>query len=175
MIAIALAALAALAPQDDMPKPGKEHEWLKPLEGTWDVACKFHMDPSQAPMEMKGVETSKLDLGGFWLLSEFKGEMFGKPFEGRSTTGFSPQKKKFVGTWIDSMVPHLFVSEGELDAAGKVLTMIAEALDMATGKPTQERWVLEILDKDTHTFTFYGPGTDGKERKTGEMKYTRKK
>jgi hypothetical protein len=171
MIALVLAALAA----QEMPAPGKEHAWLKALEGVWDVHCKFTMAPDQAPVEMKGVETARVGLGGFWLTAEFKGEMAGAPFEGRSTLGYSPFKKKYVGTWIDGMVPHLFVSEGELDATGKILTMTAEVIDPATGKPGKERWVTEIQDADTHTFTFYGHGPDGKERKTGEIRYTRKK
>ena len=171
MMTILLAALAV----QDMPAPGKEHEWLKALEGTWDVHCKFWMSPDQAPMEMKGVETARLGLGGFWLTAEFKGELAGAVFEGRSTLGYSPYKKKYVGSWVDSMMPHLFVSEGELDAAGKVLTLTADTIDPATGKPAKERWVTEIKDKDSHVFAFYGHGPDGKERKTGEIVYTRKK
>jgi hypothetical protein len=168
--------LAAAVPQDSgLPKPGKEHERLKQFEGKWEVAGKFFMDPNAPPMEVKGSETAKMALGDFWLLSHFKGEFLGKPFEGRSTMGYSPMKKKYVGTWIDAMMPHLFVSEGDVDEAGKVFTLIGDGIDPATGKPAKERWVIEMKDADTHLMTFYGPGADGKERKTGEMTYTRKK
>jgi hypothetical protein len=169
--------LTAADPQDppQMPKPGKEHQLLKQFEGKWEVAGKFMMDPSQPAVEIKGTETAKLGLGDFWLLSHFKGEFLGKPFEGRSTTGYSPAKKKYVGTWIDGMMPHLFVMEGDADEAGKVLTLIGDGFDPATGKTARERWAIEIKDVDTHTMSFYTTGADGKERKTGEMIYTRKK
>ena len=171
--------LAALAQdkQDPppLPKPGKEHELLKKFEGKWEVTGQFMMDPKQPPVEIKGTESGKMDLGGFWLRSHFKGDFLGKPFEGRLTMGYSPMKKKYVGTWIDGMMPHLFVTEGEADEAGKVLTLIGDGLDPATGKAAKERWVIEIKSDDVHAITFYGPGADGKERKTGEMTYTRKK
>ena len=175
-LAGSIALIAASSPREqDMPKPGKEHELLKQFEGEWNAAMKFIVDPGQPPMESKGTQVSKVELGGFWLTSVFKGEMLGQPFEGRSTMGYSPMKKKFVGTWVDNFMPHLFTSEGDADAAGRVFTMIADGVDMSTGKPAKERWVMEFKDKDTQTMTFFGPGADGKERKTGEIVYTRKK
>ena len=175
---VAICALAFSAAQDQppMPKPGKEHELLKKLfEGKWEVSGKFFMAPDAPALEIKGTETCKMELSGFWLRSHFKGEFMGKDFEGRSVLGYSPMKKKYVGSWVDDMMPHLFVSEGEADAAGKVFTLIGEGLDPATGKPAKEKWVTEIKDADTHTMTFYGPGADGKERKTGELTYTKQK
>lgn len=172
---LCIALLAATPFQDEFPKPGKEHEWLKQLEGKWDIAGKFFMDPSQPPMEIKGTDSSKLELGGFWLKTHFKGDFLGKKFEGRGATGYSPAKKKYVGTWVDSMMPHLFVLEGTLDEAGKVLTMTGEGLDPSTGKPAKERWVIEIKGPESHTMTFYTTFAEGKEQKTGEMTYTKQK
>jgi hypothetical protein len=168
LVALFLVAVAQDPPQ--MPKPGKEHEFLKQLEGKWDVTGKILVDPAN-PMEIKGTESSKMDLGGFWLRSHFKGEFLGQKIEGRSDTGYSPVKKKYVGTWIDSMMPHLFVMEGTADEAGKVITFTGEGFDPATGKPAKEKWVIEIKDADTHTMTFYAADAEGKERKTGEMTY----
>jgi hypothetical protein len=167
-LSLLLVAVAQDAAQ--MPKPGKEHELLKQLEGKWDVTGKILVDPAN-PTEIKGTESSKMDLGGFWLRSHFKGEMLGLKFEGRSDTGYSPLKKKYVGSWIDSFMPHLFVMEGAADEAGKVFTFTGEGFDPATGKPAKEKWVIEIKDADTHTMTFYAAGEDGKERKTGELTY----
>jgi len=168
-----IAALFAVTPQD-MPKPGKEHEALKVFEGEWTFEGKFYMDPNQ-PTEMKGTETSKMVLGGWYLNSDVKSTFMGGPFEGRWTMTYSVFKKKYQVCWIDSMMGHVFTSEGDVDATGKIYTLFGEGFDPQTGKATKERWVVEVKDADNHTMTFYGPGPDGKEKKTGEITYKKKK
>lgn len=169
-----LALVASLAPQD-FPKPQKEHEWLKQLDGKWDIAGKFFGDPAQPPTEFKGTDISKLDFDGFWLRTHVEADFLGKKFEGRGFTGYSPAKKKYVGTWVDNMMPHLFVMEGTLDEAGKALTMTGEGLDPATGKSAKEKWVIEIKGAESHVMTFYTTNAEGKEQKTGELVYTKEK
>ena len=167
---------AAAAPQEpEMPKPGKEHDLLKHFVGEWDAAGKFTQDANGPAVEMKGTETSRIGLGGFFLLTDFKADFMGKPFEGRWTMTYSIFKKKYVASWTDSMLPHIYTAEGDYDEAKKSFTMIAEGFDLNTGKPSKERWVMEIQGTDAHTMTFYGPGPDGKERKTGEIAYKKKK
>ena len=175
-VAAALALPSSAQETHDFPKPGPEHARLaKQFAGEWDVQSKFMMDPSQPPMESKGTESTRADLGGFWLLGRFKGEMFGKPFEGQSILGYSPMKKKYVMTWVDSFMPHLFASEGDYDESKKTYTFVADGFDPATGKPMKERWVFEVKDDDHHTMRFYSPAADGQERMTGEIRYTRRK
>lgn len=166
---------AALFVAQDMPKPGKEHEALKVFEGDWTFTGKFFMDPAQPPMEMNGTETSKIVHGGFYLNSDITSTFAGAPFSGRWTMTYSLFKKKYQATWIDSMMPHMFNSEGDVDATGKIYTFHADSFDPATGKPTKERWVVEVKDADTHSMTFYSPGPDGKEKKSGEIVYKKKK
>jgi hypothetical protein len=45
---------------------------------------------------------------------------------------------------------------------------------IATGKPCTEKWISELKDKDTKVMTFYAM-KDGKDVKTGEITYRRKK
>jgi hypothetical protein len=42
------------------------------------------------------------------------------------TLGFDPKRNRYVGTWIGSMMNHLWVYDGELDANKRVLTLNAE-------------------------------------------------
>jgi Protein of unknown function (DUF1579) len=173
---IAVVGIAASVPQEGMPKPGKEHDTIKKqFEGEWTFAAKFYMDPSQPPQEMKGSDSAKMGYGGWWITSEVRGEMFGQPFLGRWTMTYDTNKKKYVGNWIDSMMPLQIVFEGDLDAAGKVYAFIADSVDPATMKPVKERWTITIESDDAHVMKFYAPGPDGKERNTGEIRYERKK
>jgi hypothetical protein len=173
LLAIAVLMFGAL-PQDP-PKPGKEHEALKVFEGEWTFAGKFFMDPAQPPMEFNGTETSKMVLGGWYLNSEVKSTMFGAPFEGRWTLTYSVFKKKYQACWIDSMMPHVFTSEGDVDATGKIFSLTGESFEPGTFKPIKERWVMEVKDADNHVMSFYKPGPDGKEIKTGDIVYKKKK
>lgn len=39
------------------------------------------------------------------------------------TLGYDPQKQRYVGTWVGSMMTYLWVYDGELDAGETVLTL----------------------------------------------------
>ncbi len=157
-----------------MPKPGPEHELLKSDVGVWDATVESSMAPGAPPNVSKGTETNSL-VGGFWLVSQFKGDMMGQAFEGLGTTGFDPGKKKYVGTWIDSMTPGLYTSEGTYDAASRTMTTWMEGPD-ASGKITKTRTTTQWQGADARVFTMYGPkGADGKEPVMMKITYKRRK
>jgi hypothetical protein len=159
-LAVCLLALAvpALAQMPPMPQPGPEHEMLKKDVGTWDASVEMFMDPAGAPGVSKGTETVSM-LGGFWQVSEFKSEMMGQPFEGRGATGYDPVKKKYVGTWIDTMTPGYYTVEGTYDPATKTMTTVMEGPD-PTGVIAKTKATTQWKDADTRVFSMYGP--DGK-------------
>ncbi|MGH8728980.1 MAG: DUF1579 domain-containing protein, partial [Burkholderiales bacterium] len=111
-------------------EPQKEHEWLQKLVGEWTYESDCSMGPGKPNEKFKGTESVR-SLGGLWILAEGRGEM---PGGGAATMlitlGYDPQRKRYVGTWIGSMMTYLWVYDGGLDAAGKVLTLNAEGPDM---------------------------------------------
>jgi hypothetical protein len=82
-------------------------------------------------------------------------------------------KKKYVGSWTDSMSTGLATIEGTYDPAKKALTAWFEGPDM-TGKVMKSRSVTEYKDKDTRVFSMYGPGPDGKEALGMKITYKRR-
>ena len=169
------AAPAAPAPPAApvMPKPGPEHEVLKPLAGEWDATVESFAAPGQPPMLAKGIETGTM-IGGFWLVSDFKSEVMGQPFLGRSTLGYDPAKKKYVSTWIDSMTPSLSVGESDYDAATKTFTGWTDAVDHR-GRPTRFKMVTVFKDPATRISTMSMKGPDGKEMMVMRITYTRQR
>jgi hypothetical protein len=162
---LGLAAIPASA-QPPMPKPGPEHEMLKEkFVGDWDVTAKF------GELTTKATATYKMDLGGFWLVEQFRGEFGGMKFEGRGTFGYDTFKKKYVATWVDSMSPNLMVMEGAFK--DNTFTSTGEGMGM-DGKLTKLRNRYEFPDKDTIVFTMYDAGGD-KEREMMKITYKRKK
>ncbi len=142
------------APQDppQMPKPVKEHEWLQQFLGEWESEGEI-TEPGAEPMKVKGTETARA-IGGFWVMGEIKSEMMGQPFTGIITVGYDPEKKKYVGTWIDSMTSLLWKYEGSVDKDGKTLTLESIGPNMKEpGKTAKYRDATEFRSKDHRVFT----------------------
>lgn len=156
-----------------MPTPGPEHAVLKDVAGSWDATVESFAAPGQPPMLSKGIETGTM-VGGFWLVSEFKSEMMGQTFLGRSTLGYDPAKKKYVSTWIDSMTPSLSVGESDYDAATKTFTGWTDGLDHR-GQPTRFKTVTVFKDPATRISTMSMKAPDGKETTVMRITYTREK
>jgi hypothetical protein len=174
LLALSLTVLAlsvpVLAQGPPLPTPGPEHAMLKNDVGTWDATVEMFMAPGAPPALSKGTEVVTM-MGGFWQLTEFKSEMMGQPFEGRGTTGFDPAKKKYVGTWVDTMTPAYYTVEGTYDAATKTLTGFMDGPDQ-TGVVTKTKETTQWKDADTRVFTMYAP--DGK-AVAMRITYTRRK
>jgi Protein of unknown function (DUF1579) len=167
-----------VAAQEGMPpapKPGPEHMVLKQDEGTWDATVEMFMAPGAPPMTSKGVETNVVGCGGLCLISDFKGEMGpGQPFHGHGTSTWDPAKKKYVGTWTDSMSSGISLGEATYDAASKTMTGTMEGTD-ASGKASKMKSVVNYKDANTRVFTMYMTGPDGKEVPGMRISYTRRK
>jgi Protein of unknown function (DUF1579) len=173
VITVVLPALAA-AQDMPLPKPGPEHEVLKQDEGAWDATVEIFAQPGAAPMTSKGVETNTIGCSGLCLITDFKGDMMpGVPFHGHGTTVFDAAKKKYVGSWTDSMSAGLAIGESTYDAAAKKATGWMEGPD-ATGKVMKVRSQVEYKG-DTRVFTMFSPGPEGKEAVGMRITYTRRK
>jgi hypothetical protein len=100
--------------------------------------------------------------------------MPGQTFEGHGVAAYDPAKKKYVGSWTDSMSTGLSVSEATYDAAAKTSTGWMEGPDM-TGNVMKMRSTVEYPDTDHRVFTMYSTGPDGKETPGMRITYTRRK
>ncbi len=174
---VAVAGRAAADPralqEPAPPKPGPEHEVLKLEEGTWDATIEF-MPGSGVPAS-KGVEVATIGCGGLCLITDFKGEtMPGVAFHGHGISTWDPTKKKYVGSWTDSMSQGLSFSEVTWDAAAKRSTGTTDAADL-TGKMVKMKAVTEHKQDGARVFTLQGPGPDGKETIIMRISYTRRK
>ena len=155
--------------------PGPQHAWLAKSAGHWKCTVKTWMDPNGEPMVSEGTEESEMFLDGRFLRSHFKGTMMGQPFEGFGTTGYDNAKKKYVGTWLDSMGTGIMMSEGDYDAQKKELVCHGSFTDAVTGKEQTSRMVSRFLSDDQHVFEMWGPDPSGKEVKMMEITYNRAK
>jgi hypothetical protein len=162
LAAVVVVALAAAASAQEMPQPVKEHGWLKQFVGEWEVASEIHPGPGVDPIKCKGSESVK-QIGGFWIVSELKSEIKDMPMNAVMTVGYDPTKKRYIGSWIDSMSHVLWHYDGSVDDDGKTLTLEADGPNMVDPTKTSKyRDVTEFKSPDHRVLTSYVQDDDGK-------------
>jgi hypothetical protein len=154
-------------------EPQAEHAWLHRLEGDWvsEAACVL---PGQPPATFRGTESVRR-LGELWILAEGEGDM---PESGTMQTlltlGYDPARQRYVGTFIGSMMTHLWRYEGT--RAGDVLTLDTEGPDVMVNDGSMARFqdIIELVDADHRTMTSRMLGKDGEWRQFMTARYRRK-
>lgn len=155
--------------------PGPQHALLTGMAGEWSCTVKMQMDPSMPPQESQSTATITSLMDGRYIQELDSGQMGGMPFSGMGVYGFDNVSGKYVSTWIDNMGTGIMTSVGTADASGKVINWTGTMNDPVTGKPTKERMVMTLTDKDHHTFEMFGVPPGGKkEMKMMTIDYVRK-
>lgn len=158
------------APSFVPPQPGPEHEALLRKVGEWKIACEFYMGPGMPPMQAEAEETMEA-FGPFWVMSRFRADMMGFPFEGRASMGFNSFTGCYECTWIDSMTNILHHYSGKMD--GKVLEMTGEAIDWQSGQPASYRVREEHHSDDEFVFEMFMQREGEEEFRTMRNHYKR--
>ena len=143
-------------------EPQQEHHWLEKLVGEWSYETECSMGPDQPPMKSTGQETVR-SLGGLWTIGESLNEMPGGG-TGKMvmTLGYDPARKRYVGTFIGSMMTHLWAYDGGLDESGKVLTLDTEGPSFAgDGKMAKYQDIIEFKSDDHRVLSSRCLGEDG--------------
>ena len=156
-------------------QPQKQHQWLQKMVGDWTFESECAGEPGQPAQKFKGTERVK-SLGDLWIVGEGDGDM---PGGGRAkmmlTLGFDPKRNRFVGTWCGSMMTHLWVYDGELDAAEGVLTLNAEGPSFTDpNKIAKYQDIFEVVSENHRILRSRNQGEDGKWTQFMEAHYRRR-
>ncbi len=156
-------------------QPEKEHEWLTKLVGEWTFEGECSMGPDEPPMKSKGTESVR-SIGGIWIMGEGSSEMpDGSPGTMIMTLGYNPATKRYVGTWIGSMMTHMWIYDGEMDAGKKVLTLNAEGPSFTDPTKTAKyQDIIEIKDDNNRVLRSQFQLPDGKWQHFMTANYRRK-
>lgn len=165
--ALAAAAFTPALQDMEMPKPTDEHKRMLAGVGEWEGTLTSYWDPTAKPTPVPAHETVT-SIGEFWVLSDFHCTFMGAPYHGSGHYGYDPDKKKYIGTWVDSMSSQFALMEGEMDTKTNALIMRWQAKDM-TGKVVPHRSE-SINNGDSHTMTFYSGEGAGSKGMVIEMK-----
>ncbi|MGB7344732.1 MAG: DUF1579 domain-containing protein [Pirellulaceae bacterium] len=152
----------APAQQPELPSTEKEHQWLNQFAGEWTSVSQSVAYDDQPATKCTGAMKSRM-LGEFWIINEITGDMGGSSVDAIQTIGYDADKKQYIGTWVDSMMNHLWRYEGTVDANGKKFVLLADGPNfMSDGKLTKFRDSYEFKTPDTIITTSEMMGDDGK-------------
>jgi hypothetical protein len=171
-LALSIVPALAAAQMPPTPTPGPEHAILKEDVGTWDASIELVMPGAPATPPSKGVEVNTMGCNGLCLITDFKGELMGGPFQGHGVSTWDPTKKKYVGSWSDSMAPGLAVTEATYDAAKKTMSGTMDTPD-GNGGTARMRSAVEY-SAGKRVFSMFMTGPDGKEMPTMRITYTKR-
>lgn len=159
----------------DYMTPGPAHNMLAKADGEWVAEMTMWMTPDAPPQKSTATSTNKMIMGGRYQHTTVKGDFGGMPFEGISTVGYDNSKKKFISTWLDNMGTGIMVMEGTWDSVNNVVNFSGTQTDPITGKECTMREVFKQVDANTQLMEMYATYPGGKEYKSMEITYRRKK
>jgi hypothetical protein len=156
--------------------PGEIHKELAKSAGTWTGESTMWMSEGAPAMKSTTTSTAKMVMDGRYQVTNFKGDMMGMSFEGMGVMGYDNYKKKIVSTWFDNMGTGFMQMEGPYDPASKKMTLTGKFTNPANGIDCEMKEVYTIIDDNNHLMEMWGPDSKtGKQYKTMEIKFTRKK
>ena len=96
-----------------------------------------------------------MDLDGRVLHEVWKGEVMGRPFEGRSRTGYDNVTKSYWSTWTDTWSTGLMVMYGNWDEEQQAMVLTGDAVNPMTGEPYTTRSVSMYPAPGKETMVMY--------------------
>ena len=147
-----------------------EHRFLERLVGTWNVTSEDMSGHEQWTEVVRS-------LHGAWFVAEGSGQM--PDGSGAATTvltlRYAASKGRYIGTWIGSMMEHMWIYEGDVSPDGKVLDLYTRGPDcQGRGGEQDYRERIAFIDDDNRTFTSFAKQPDGSWQQLMEARYARK-
>ena len=154
--------------------PGRHHQLLGKMVGSWNMAVKYRMDSGSEEVESEGSCQREWILGNRFVFEEFDGGSLALPFKGMAIYGYDAFEQKYTSVWVDTTSTAMTTSLGVCRDGCEVIAFTGRHGDAWTGIKRPSRGVTRLISDDEHVLELYEPGTDGKEFRVLEIRYTRK-
>lgn len=155
-------------------KPVSEHRWLLQLVGDWSFISDCLMAPDQERQTFRGDEQVR-PLGDIWIIAEGRTVTGEQVLQSRMTLGFDVVRNHFTGTWVDSMMPVLWVYHGFRDETGMSLVLESEGPSYEKeGRMTRYRDIITLENDNARSMRSFILLENGRWREFVVMSYQRK-
>ena len=161
---------AAMAAYAKAMTPGEHHAKLAQLEGTWAMTVTVWMQPGAEPTVSTATSTSKMVMGGRYMLDTVEGTAMGMPFSGMGWTGYDNVDQQYESTWIDNLGTGIYTYHGQWDDEVNGIVMHGSYTDPVTGQKVESKTVTRLEGPDKMVYSSYERRKGDKEaRKTMEI------
>jgi len=154
--------------------PGREHQVLTRMAGTWEAVTRYWMRPDVEPAESKGTSTRKWILDGRFLMEELDGGNLALPFRGVGLFGYDAFEKKYSSAWADTTSTAILTNLGFFDKTNNVVNFTGEYKDPWTGTRKKSRGLVRFVGPDRQVLELHVTEASGREFLMLEITYTRK-
>jgi len=147
--------------------PGRGHEVLAPLVGTWQVQMSFYgtlgRKPDQPPLVTNDlISRRQWVAGGRYIEDTMEGALEGKPMWRKGWLGYSTMDARYEWVTIDPVNTTMMRFEGAPNSVGRtpismsgIFTDQGVAGEETVGKSVGMRTVIIIENNDHHVFELY--------------------
>ncbi len=135
--------------------PGKHHELLDTMIGTWEGAFHIKMDPDMPAMESTGTATREWVLGGRFVRETIDATSMGGEYHAIGYVGYDNIDGLYTSVWMDNMSTSLWSDRGSYDPENKEMTFRGSYRDPATGHVYLTRTIVDMSRKDVHELRVY--------------------
>ena len=161
---------AIMAAYEKAMTPGEHHAKLALLEGNWAMTVTVWMQPGAEPTVSSATSTSKMVMGGRYMLDTVEGTAMGMPFTGMGWTGYDNVDQQYESTWIDNLGTGIYTYHGQWDDEVNGIVMHGSYADPVTGQKVESKTVTRLEGPDKMVYTSYERRKGDEEaRKTMEI------
>jgi hypothetical protein len=144
-----------------MAMPGKHHEHLGHMVGSWKVTSKMWQAPGQDPITSEGTMEARWVLGKRFVETITTGDLAGMPFEGRSLEGYDNIAGEYTSAWADNFGTYMMLFDGSCSNDGKLRTMMSETVNPTNGETMKVRAVTTVIDDRSYKFEMFHVTPEG--------------
>lgn len=132
LLSLSLFVFSPQSHASDLLSAQPEHELLQRMVGNWKFVKKS--SPATGEPEVVGTGTISAELiGEFFVVSRWRGLVYEVDFEAVQTIGYDVREQKYIGTWADSIMTHLWHFAGPVSEAENTKTLTLQATGPSPG------------------------------------------
>ena len=155
--------------------PGKNHEYLNQLIGTWEGTFRMWMEAGAPAMEFPGTVTREWILDGRYIRETVEANSEMGSFRGLGFIGYNNIDGQYEFAWLENMSTAISFGTGSYDADAKVMMFRSTARDPLTGRVIYSTSKMDLSSPGLQRYVGYTIGADGKKFKSVEGTMERRK